>query len=223
MESTNKYIIGSAVYLALQELLADADYVKAVNTYKYQLGLESVAVSETETDETRIALGKSPNVYPFFYNGSFDELCMLYNHTTGAKKGIKVNSNRYVGIWNILPMQTRKSGNYLEMQTEINFVCSVNKDWSTEQRDAKLFVPIFDKLKESLMKNIAKYPFVVCSNGIDYTESRGYNVLGAAHDEIGDYVSFMRLETTLKIFISECDKYDEEIKGNYLKLINLIN
>ena len=43
MESTNKYIIGSAVYLALQELLADADYVKAVNTYKYQLGLENVS------------------------------------------------------------------------------------------------------------------------------------------------------------------------------------
>lgn len=210
-----KYIIGSAIYDTLKLLLKDATYCNSIDNYKFELGLQN-------SDDTEIDLSSNPQVYPFFYNGSIDEIIGIYNNSTYLGEEY-FYQNRYIGIWNIVPSKIEKIGNETIFDVELMFIAPVLKEWDSTQRELFLFEPILDKIKEQFLYCISKNQYVKVSNtGLDYQEERGYNIQSELYNELGDYVSALKLSFKLRVLTTECEKHYEKIKNNYSKLISLI-
>lgn len=238
MINTNRYIVASAIYKTMLSLLEDVDYCTAVNNYDFKLGLseypyeeptdENGEVIESEVEEDRLLLSANPNAYPFLYNGSFEEIVRLYNTAnsfdiTESDLFLPNNSNKYLGVWNILPKKVKHSNGRSYFATEIYFICNVDKNYTTEQRDKKLFEPILDVFKASFMKELEEYPFVVHNAyGIEYSEDRGYNIAGAFSDSVGDYFCVLKITFELQIVDTTCEKYYEDIVANANRLYELL-
>lgn len=233
MISTNRYIIADAVYRTMIKLLSDVDYCTSINSYVYKLGLKQYQYTLPEiiedVEQDRLLLSQNPNVYPFLYNGSFEELVRLYNTansydvTLSGDTTLPLNVNKYLGIWNLLPKKIEHKNGRTFLDTEIHFICNVDREWTTEQRDKILFEPIFDKIKNTFIKELENYPFLVHNSyGIDYNESRGYNVFGLYSDEIGDYVSVLKIEFEIEIVDTVCEKYYNKVLENANRLYEIL-
>lgn len=215
----SSYIIGSAVYETMLELLKDEEYCTYINDYVYVLGLERYDYVPTDDniEEDKMLLSLNPNICPFLYNGDFDEIVSLYNRAN-------INKYRYLGVWNIIPKDIEVKGDIHTFDTEIDFVLPVRREWTTEQRIKYAFNPILERFKEVFMKKLLSYPYVVRgSYGLNHKVFKAYNYAGILNDEIGDYVSILRITFDLPIRESACLSHYETAKANYNRLLTLIS
>lgn len=224
----NIMVIGGAVYDALNILSKDEDYINAVKSYHFALGLQNVepiAEKEGETPYESLVrrVSENPFIYPFLYNGSLDEMAHLYKSALSFKEE-QMYSYRYLGIWNILPQKCATRSGRLEYDVELYFVSCVIREWSTEMREQCLFVPIIDRFISVFLECLGNSPYVLRdeSGEIETRQKRGYNIHQAMVNEIGDYVAVQRLQFTLRLSREECEAYEDRLIEKYNNLLNII-
>lgn len=212
-------IIGAAIYDTMLHLSKDANYLDALIAYPYELGLHSFTIQEDETDKVLLAIEENPNLALFFYCGDPFELAGHYNTDVNGD-GKAAYQNRYVGVWNIVPKPIRRKNGFVSFDFDIAFIAPIDPDWSSEARENRLFLPIFDKIRDEFLKNLESYPYIKnkAPYGIDYEENRDYNFDSSGQDLIGDYISYMKLTFTLDVSINECEKEYNTLENKYLIL-----
>lgn len=212
-------IIGAAVYDTMLDLSKDDKYIDSLLAYEYELGLHSFETQVDETDKVLLAIEENPNLALFFYCGDTFELAGLYNTSLNGD-GKASYQNRYIGIWNIVPKPIKRKNGFVSFDFDIAFIAPINPDWSSEARENLLFLPIFDKIRDTFLKNLERYPYIKnkAPYGIDYEEDRNYNFDSSGQDLIGDYISYMRLTFTLDVSINECEREFKTLEDKYLIL-----
>lgn len=231
MIKSTQYIIGAAVYDTLCRLALNEDYIAAVEGYDFKIGFDEFKADETEEEPEKDTpewlaqrLHEHPNICAFLYNGAFPELVRIYNTRGQNVKGKRQYAYRYLGVWNLLPQKAERSKGVWTFDTKVMIIAPVKKDYTTEQREQKLFRPILDVFADTLIGCITDFPYVRESggDGLEYEVRRGYNTLGLYHDEIGDYISALQLDMTLRVVEYECERHEQEIIDKYNNLIKLL-
>lgn len=231
MIKSTQHIVGAAVYDTLCKLLQNDAYVSAVEGYDFKIGFDEYPAPQTE-DEPKVnspewlaqKLSEHPNVCAFLYNGAFPELVRLYNTKGQNVKGKRQYAYRYLGVWNLLPQRTERNKGLWTFDTKVMIIAPVKKEYTTEQREKHLFRPILDVFADTFIECLTAFPYVRESSGdgLDYEIKRGYNIMGLYHDEIGDYISALQIDLSLKVAEYECEKHEQEIIDKYNNLIRLL-
>ena len=231
MIKSTQYLIGAAVYDTLCRLALNEDYIAAVEGYDFKIGFDEFNAEKTEEEPEKYTpewlaqrLHEHPNICAFLYNGAFPELVRIYNTRGQNVKGKRQYAYRYLGVWNLLPQKAERSKGVWTFDTKVMIIAPVKKDYTTEQREQKLFRPILDVFADTFIECITDFPYVRESggDGLEYEIRRGYNTLGLYHDEIGDYISALQLDMTLRVVEYECERHEQEIIDKYNNLIKLL-
>lgn len=218
MINNSNIIIGAAVYDTILNLSKDSAYIDKIVDYQYQLGLSEYKVKEGENDAVKLAVFNNPQIALFYYSGDDMELSGLYS-TSNSLDGKPSYSNRYIGVWNLVPRVIKKIDGFKVFDVDVVFLAPILEEWSTEARENIVF-PLFDKIKDTFLKNLESYPYVKnkAPYGLDYEEDRGYNYDGVGKNEIGDEFSYLRLSFKLQIATNECEKEFRVLNNKYLTL-----